>query len=244
MKTVLITGASRGIGRAAAILFASKGYNVAIGYHESGGAALDLAVQLNRERRCAECFRADIAFWEQAQSLVAAATDRFGVVDVLVNNAGVAWQGLFQSMSREKMDRVMAVNAMGAMYCAKAVLPQMISRKAGSIVNVSSIWGECGASCEVVYSASKAAVIGFTKALASEVGPSGIRVNCVAPGVVATEMTADLSRETMDGLADASALGRVGTAEDIAKAIFYLADDGCSPYVTGQVLGVNGGLYT
>lgn len=245
MRTVLITGGARGIGRATAELFAHRGYGVAISYNKSEKEALELVSRLNRERpHCAECYHADIACPEQIDALVATALDRFGGLDVLVNNAGVAWWGLFQEMDALQMDYLLRVNALGTMLCAKAVLPEMIGRKSGSIVNVSSIWGECGASCEVAYSASKAAVIGFTKALASELGPSGIRVNCVAPGVVRTAMTEGLSQETMDSLADASPLGRIGTTAEIARAIWYLADDEASPYVTGQVLGVNGGLRT
>lgn len=244
MRTVLVTGAARGIGRATAELFGANGYNVAIAYNKSENEALELAKELNAQYPHAACFHADIAYPEQVDALVATAMDRFGAIDVLVNNAGVAHWGLFQSMSELQMDYVMRVNVLGTMLCARAVLPQMIGRRSGSIVNVSSIWGECGASCEVVYSASKAAVIGFTQALAKEVGPSGVRVNCVAPGVIRTDMTASLSEETMRGLAEMSPLGRIGTPQEVARAIWYLADDEASSYVTGQVLGINGGLHT
>ena len=161
--------------------------------------------------------------------------------DLLVNNAGIAQQKLFTDVTEEEWDRIFAVNVKGLYTCCRAVVPHMVRRHAGSIINVSSIWGEVGASCEVPYSASKAAVIGFTKALAKELGPSGIRVNCVSPGVIATEMNAALDPETLDALREETPLGTIGTPEDAARAILWLAGED-SAFVTGQVLGVNGGF--
>ena len=175
------------------------------------------------------------------EAQVQAVVERWGQIDLLVNNAGIAQQRLFTEITEAEWDRMFAVNAKGLYACCRAVVPGMIRRHSGNIINVSSMWGQAGASCEVHYSAAKAAVIGFTKALAKELGPSGIRVNCVAPGVIATEMNAALDGETLDALREETPLGTIGTPEEAARAILWLAGDGAS-FVTGQVIGVNGGF--
>ncbi len=242
MKTALITGASGGIGSATARLFAKKGVNVVIHYNNSEARALALEKEINAARggrALAVC--ADVRDEAAVRRMFARAADAFLEVDVLVNNAGSAWQGLVTDMTAAQWDDIFAVNMRGAFLCAREALPPMVSRRQGCIVNVSSVWGIAGASCEVCYSAAKAALIGFTKALAKEAGPSGVRVNCVAPGLVMTDMTAGLSQDDIDAVSEESALERAGTPGDVARAIYYLASEGAG-FVTGQVLSPNGGL--
>jgi len=236
-QTVLITGASRGIGAAAARLFAAQGYRVAICCHTQMEKAEELAASLPD----AAAFTADVAKETDVVRMVDAVHSRFGEIHVLVNNAGIAMQKMFTDTTAADWNRIFDVNVTGIFYACRAVLPEMIRRKSGRIVNVSSMWGVTGASCEVAYSASKAAVIGLTKALAKEVGLSGITVNCVAPGVIDTEMNANLSAEDRAVLCDETPLARIGTAQEAAQAILFLASDRAS-FVTGQVLGVNGGI--
>lgn len=236
-QTVLITGASRGIGAAAARLFAAQGYRVAICCHTQMEKAEELAASLPD----AAAFTADVAKETDVVRMVDAVHSRFGEIHVLINNAGIAMQKMFTDTTAADWNRIFDVNVTGIFYACRAVLPEMIRRKSGRIVNVSSMWGVTGASCEVAYSASKAAVIGLTKALAKEVGLSGITVNCVAPGVIDTEMNANLSAEDRAVLCDETPLARIGTAQEAAQAILFLASDRAS-FVTGQVLGVNGGI--
>lgn len=231
MKRVLITGASRGIGAAAAREFAKRGDYVIINYSKSKEAAESLAAELG-----GEALYADVS----NSASVAAMFEAAGEVDILINNAGVASFSLFDETSDEEWNRVIGVNLSGAFYCTRAVLPQMICRKSGAIVNVSSMWGLVGASCEAPYSAAKAGLIGLTKALAKEVGPSGIRVNCVAPGAVDTDMNAGLDDAALAELCADTPLGRLGRPEEIAAAIVFLAKDG--GFITGQTLSPNGGL--
>lgn len=241
IRNVLITGGSRGIGAAAVRLFAAHGWNVAFTYHRSSAEAAALESTLNAGRPCCKAILADAADREAVRTAYEAAAERFGRIDALVNNAGVSSIQLFQDAAPEEMESIFAVNVFGTFYAVQAALPDMISRQEGVIVNVSSMWGIAGASCEVVYSAAKAAVIGFTKALSKEVGPSGIRVNCVAPGAVATDMLEALGEDTLAALAEEIPLGRIGAPEETAEAIYYLASDHSS-YLTGQVLSPNGGL--
>ncbi len=240
-KTVLITGAATGIGRETARRFAAEGYSVAVHYHKSEAAAKALIEELKARHASAVPIQADLRDSAAAEAMIEKACRAFGRIDILVNNAGMAQQKLFTDISSREWDEMFDVNVKSIYRCCQAVLPGMISRKSGSIVNVSSIWGVTGASCEVHYSAAKAAVIGFTRALAKELGPSNIRVNCVAPGVIDTAMNAHLDEATKAALKEETPLGVIGTPRDVAEAILYLASDKAA-FVTGQVLGVNGGM--
>lgn len=240
-KTVLITGASRGIGRAAAVAFAKAGYDVAVNYNKSDEAAAALCSELEGYSVRARCFKADVADKKAVADMAAEIEKTMGGVSVLVNNAGIAEQALFTDITEEMWDRMFAVNVKGAYNCTQAVMPRMIYEKCGRIINISSMWGISGASCEVHYSASKAALIGFTKALAKEVGLSGITVNCVAPGVIDTDMNGRLSPEIISELKEETPLNRIGAPQDVAEAILFLASEKAS-FITGQVLSVDGGF--
>ena len=238
MKTAIITGAARGIGAATAKLFAEKGFNVCVNYVRSEEKAQALA----RALPSAVAIKADVSIKEEARALIDTAVETFGGIDVLVNNAGIALpQKLVTDVSDEEFNEIFSTNIKGTHNAVSAALPYMISRKSGSIVNLASLWGVRGGSCEAVYTSSKAAVIGYTKALAAEVGPSGIRVNCVAPGVIKTDMLDALPSEVLPQLAEETPLRRLGRPEDIAAAVSYLASDDAS-FVTGQVLTVDGGF--
>ena len=242
MKTVLITGASRGIGRAAALKFAQMGYNVAVNCNKNVELAEQLCTELKSLGVKAGVYPCDVSQSDDVQKMIELVICDFGGIDVLVNNAGIALpQGLFTDFSAQDASRVFDTNVFGMMNCARAVIPHFVSKKAGKIVNVSSVWGICGASCEVIYSASKAAVIGFTKALSSELAPSGICVNCVAPGFIDTDMNAHLSTEEVREFEANVPLGRIGKAEEVAESIYFLASQG-SDYITGQVLSIDGGM--
>ena len=234
----VITGASGDIGQAIARAYAQKGYKVALCFHENKEAAEALAYEITRGGGMASAFSADLTSEQHVMLLEREVIERIGEPDVLVNNAGVASQMLFHDVSLEEYDRVMDTNVKSTFLTTRAFLPYMIRNKSGSIINISSMWGQVGGSCEVVYSASKAAIIGMTKALAKEVGPSGIRVNCIAPGVIETDMCANLDPETMEELAADTPVGRNGKPGDVAKAMEYIAE---ATFVTGQVIPVNGG---
>ena len=239
MKAVLVTGASGGIGRAAALELARRGWAVALQYRSHEAAALQTAAEIRNQGGTAQCYQADLTREDQVESLFAAAEGDFGFLEGLVNNAGTAWKGLFTDMTLGDWQGVLDADLTSVFLCCRRALPPMIRQKRGSIVNVSSMWGQVGASCEAAYSAAKAGVIGLTKALAKEEGPSGIRVNCLAPGVIATPMNGDLSPEDLDALREETPLERIGTPEETAQAIGFLLEH---PFVTGQVLGVNGGM--
>ena len=238
-KSVLITGGSRGIGAATVRKFISEGYDAAFFYQRSHEAAKAL-----QEETGATAIRCDVADRQQVKESVKAARTCLGIAafDTLVCNAGLSISGLFTDLSDEDWTRLLNVNLNGMIHVTREVLPQMISEKKGQVVLVSSMWGQTGASCEAGYSATKAAVIGLGKSLAKEMGPSGIRVNTVAPGVIDTDMNSCYGTETMAQLAEEVPLGRIGSAEEVAKAIYFLASEEAS-YITGQVLAVNGGFY-
>ena len=236
MKTALVTGGSRGIGRAIVELLAKKGWQVAFCYRENESAADEV-----RAATGAVAYRMNISDSKAVADMVSDLQKRFGHIDLLVNNVGVASQRLFTDITDEEWKNTFDVNVNGAFYATRAVLPDMIKRKSGNIIFVSSMWGVSGGSCEVHYSATKAALIGMTKALAKEVGPSDIRVNCVAPGVIETDMNAHLSADDMAALAEETPLCRIGKADEVAKAVEFLAEDG-SAFITGQVLSVDGGI--
>lgn len=241
MKTVLITGSARGIGAATAALFADSGYNVVINYNTSEAEALSLYEKLRAKGCNAITVRADVSKKNEAEFLFGEAKKTFGGVDVLVNNAGIAQQKLFTDITSQDYDRMFDCNVKSVFNCCQCALPYMIHNKSGRIINISSMWGIVGASCEVHYSASKAAVIGMTKALAREVAPSGITVNCIAPGVIDTPMNKGFDEETINALKEETPVGRIGTPEEIAKAVLFFANDS-SGFITGQVLGIDGGF--
>ena len=240
-KTALITGASRGIGAATARRLARAGYAVAVNYCSSEDRALALVEELRAEGHTAMAVRADVSDPDQVQAMVDNVLDKFCQLDILVCNAGRSWVGLLGDMTVAEWRELLSVNLDSVFYCCKAVLPHMIHRKKGKIITVSSMWGQVGASCEAAYSASKAGVIGLTKALAKELGPSGIAVNCVAPGVIDTEMNKNLTDEDLDALREETPLERIGKAEDVAESVLFLASEGAD-FITGQVLCPNGGL--
>ena len=240
-KIALVTGSSRGIGRAVAAELARQGWAVCINYRVREDCARSLLEQLTAEGCRAMMVRADVSQRDQVEAMVRRVEDTFGPVSLLVNNAGVAGQALFQDISEELWRRYFSVNVDGAFHTIQAVLPGMIHRKAGTIVNISSIWGLRGASCEVAYACTKAAIVGMTRSLALELAPSGIRVNAVAPGCIETDMVRVLSPETRAMLVEETPLGRLGTPEDIAHAVAFLAGDGAS-FITGQVLTCDGGF--
>ncbi|MGN0971169.1 MAG: elongation factor P 5-aminopentanone reductase [Aristaeellaceae bacterium] len=240
-RTVLITGGSRGIGAACVKAFARAGWSVVFLYRRAEEAAEALCTRLRGEGLDVSCRRCDVSDRDEVFRTVNELMRTYHRFDALVNNAGVAHIGLFTDMTEEAWDALFSVNVKGAFNVTQAVLPGMISQGSGAIVNVSSMWGEVGASCEVAYSAAKAALIGMTKALAKEVGPSGVRVNCVSPGVIDTDMNAELTQADLAALAEETPLGRIGRAEEVANAALYLCGEGAS-FITGQVLGVSGGL--
>ena len=239
-KTVIITGASKGIGAAMAILFARKGYNVVIGYNESYQLAKMLSSSLSSQGYNVVPIKVNVANKLETDILIKEAVYKFGSVDVLINNAGVAFNALITDTEEFDSDKIFDVDLKGVFNCCKSVTPVMVNQKSGKIINISSMWGQVGASCEVAYSAAKAGVIGLTKALAKELAPSGITVNCIAPGLIDTSMNTNISVEDLNAFVEDIPLGRMGTAEDIAETALFLASEGAD-YITGQVLGVNGG---
>ena len=241
MKTVLITGGSRGIGAAAARAFAQAGWKVAINYCRSAQAAQALAAELCAQGGQALAVPGDVADRAQVVQMVETVRKELGDPDLLINNAGISQQALFTDLTEEDWDRMFAVHVKGAFHCCQEVLPAMIRRRSGQIINISSMWGQVGGSCEVHYSAAKAALIGFTKALAKEVGPSQVRVNCVAPGVIATEMNGHLSPADLEALREETPLETIGTPEDVASLLIFLASDQAR-FITGQVIAPNGGI--
>ena len=241
MKYALITGASGGIGSATARAFAQAGYGVAIHAHRNRDKLHALAQELSALSVPVVEVVADLSDPQQAKAMVDTVLEKFCQLDILICCSGLSHVGLVSDIDQEQWRQLFGVNVDGTHYCCQAVLPRMIHRKEGCIITLSSMWGQVGASCEVAYSATKGAVIAYTKALAQEVGPSNIRVNCIAPGVIATEMNAHLSPEDMAALAEETPLGRIGTPEECAACALFLASDGAS-FVTGQVLAPNGGM--
>lgn len=230
MKHVLITGGSRGIGAAAVKAFAHQGCQVSFLYEKNHTAAQAVAAETGAAAICC-----DVADGEA----VARAIEGLPPVDILINNAGICHTGLISQITPDQWDRLFAVNVKGAYYCINAVLPAMLQKQAGCIINIASMWGQVGGSCEVAYSATKGAILAMTKALAQELGPSHIRVNAIAPGVILTDMCDNIDPEILDALQEETPAGRHGTPEDVAQAMCYLAEAG---FVTGQVLSVNGGF--
>ena len=242
MKGVaLVTGASGGIGRAIALQLARDGYAVAVHCYRNEAKAQAVCDEIRALGVDAGVYVCDITDAAAVSAMAEDINRTLGRISVLVNNAGIAQQKLFTDLTVEEWRYMMAVHVDGAFYACRAVLPDMIRRHDGTIVNISSMWGQTGGSCEVHYSTAKAALIGLTKALAKEVGPAGIRVNCVAPGVIQTEMLAAFTAEDLDALTDETPLCRLGTPEDVANAVSFLVSDGAA-FITGQVLAPNGGF--
>lgn len=235
-KTVLITGGSRGIGKAMVYKFSQAGYNVLLNFNKSEDISNQIANELNNVK----VYGADVSDRNKVINMVNYAIENFGKIDVLINNAGISSSGLFQDLPFDEWQRIMDVNLNGVFNCTQAVLPNMIERKYGKIINISSVWGITGASCEVAYSTSKAGVIGMTKALAKEVGPCNIQVNSIAPGIIMTDMVADYSMDELNAITDQIPLGKIGTSDDIANLALFLASDNAN-YITGQVISPNGG---
>ncbi len=263
-KTVIVTGASSGIGAECAKTLIQSGWNVAVCFNKNEKAAQELCENANKNLHCensvqsrknlndklgaeksstgeAVPFFVDVKSEESVQKLVQDVVKTFGGVSALVNNAGTASFNLLTHTTQKEWNSLFDVHVNGTFLCCKHVLPHMIYKKHGSIVNISSMWGQVGASCEVAYSAAKAAVIGMTKALAKEVGPSGVNVNCIAPGLIATPMTSHLTAEDTNALIEETPLGRIGTAQDVADAVEFLLSKKAA-FITGQVIGVNGGF--
>ncbi len=240
-KTALITGAAGGIGQAICEAFAKEGYNLAIHYSSSKKKAEELCESLKVKYNIeAVAFKADFTKEEDVKYLTAKVISVFKKVDVLVNNSGIAYQTLFQLADEKKIKEVLDINLMSALSLTKEILPFMIKEKWGRIINISSMWGISGASCEVHYSAAKSGLIGFTKALAKEVGPSGITVNCVTPGFIDTKMNGNLDEEAVKEIIDCTPMGRAGTGEDVAELVRFLAGEKAE-FITGQVISVDGG---
>lgn len=235
MAVALVTGGSRGIGEAICRRLADEGYIVAVNYKNSAEKAEALAAEIG-----GRAYRADVSQYDEVCAMFDSVERELGPVEVLVNNAAISVVGVFQDCTDEEWEKIFGVNVKGVFNCCKCALSNMLNKQHGSIVNISSIWGVTGGSCECHYSAAKAAVIGYTKSMAKELGPSGIRVNCVAPGAVKTDMNAHLSKEDWDGIIEETPVGRIGAPEDIAEAVAFLAGEKAS-YITGAVLNVNGG---
>lgn len=239
MSSVLVTGASGGIGRAVALYLAEKGYAVALHYNTDEKAAKETAEAIRALGGRAAVFQADLTKEDEVNALFDHAEETLGFMENVVHCAGVSWRGLLTDMTLSDWNRVLDANLTAAFLTCKRALIPMIRGHRGAIVNISSMWGQVGASCEAAYSAAKAGVIGLTKALAKEEGPSGIRVNCIAPGVIDTPMNASLTEADMEALKDETPLGRIGTAKDVARSVHMLLEN---DFITGQVLGVNGGF--
>ena len=242
MNTALITGGSRGIGRATALEFAKNGYAVAINYVKSEKSAKELALNIMRKFSVPACaYRADVKNRNEVEEMTEKIQSDLGTITVLVNNAGISTQRDFRSIDENQWKTMLSTHLDGAFNCTQCVIPRMIERQYGKIINIGSMWGIVGGSCEVHYSTAKAGLIGFTKALAKELAPSGITVNCVCPGVIETDMTKIFDEETLKDLKDKTLLKRLGTPKDIAKSASFLASKEAD-YITGQILNVSGGF--
>ncbi|MBO5449107.1 MAG: 3-oxoacyl-ACP reductase FabG [Ruminococcus sp.] len=238
-KTALVTGGSGGIGSEICVKLAADGWNTAVCYNSSRGSAEETVKRISEFGGCAKSFHCDISSNNSIKRCVSQVKEEYGDISLLVNNGGIADIDLFTHITDERMCELINVNLLGAMRLSREVLPSMIYCHSGAIINISSVWGECGASCEVAYSAAKAGIIGFTKALAREVAPSGIRVNCVSCGLIDTKMNSELSAEELNAVIEDIPAGRMGTPSDAAEAVRFLASEN-SAYIQGQVLRVDG----
>ena len=238
-KTALVTGGSGGIGSEVCRVLAEDGWQVAVCYKSGRATAEALVTELKGQGLCAEAFHCDIGDRESIERCISEVRDSFGMVTLLVNNAGTADIELFTDMTDEKLCEMLEINLLGAMRMSRGVLPEMIREHSGNIINITSVWGEKGASCEVAYSAAKAGLIGFTKALAREVAISGVRVNCVSCGMIDTKMNGELTEEDVRAIVDDIPAGRIGLPRDVANAVRFLSSEGAD-YIHGQVVRVDG----
>ena len=239
-KTVIVTGASRGIGAEIVKLLAKENYNIVLNYNKSEDKAKEIKENLLKENKAIEIFKADVSKREEVKKLVKFTLEKFKTIDVLINNAGIASEKLFTEITDEEWTTMLNTNLNSVFYCSQEVLKEMINKKQGCIINISSIWGITGGSCEVAYSTTKAGINGLTKALAKEVGPSNIRVNALAPGIIETEMNSYLSDQEKNEIKEEIPLNRIGKPSDIAKCVKWLIEDN---YTTGQIISINGGWY-
>ncbi len=238
-KTVLVTGASRGIGKAIAVKFAKKNYNVVINCIRSEERLMQTKKEIESYQVPCLAFMGDMGDMGQCQELFARIKKQFGTVDVLVNNAGISYIGLLQDMTSDDWDKVIRTNLTSVFNCSKLAIPDMVAQQCGKIINISSVWGNAGASCEVAYSATKGGINAFTKALAKELAPSGIQVNAVACGAIDTEMNQFLEEDELISLVEEIPTGRLGRAEEVADLVYHLGYK--NAYLTGQVIGLDGG---
>lgn len=239
-NVVFVTGGSGGIGSEICREFAKSGYPVAIGYNASKSSADKISAEINQSNGIAISVHCDVSDFDSIQSAFVTIKENIGSVEILVNSAGISDIGLFSDLSPIKISKIININLIGAMLCSKTALPDMINKKHGRIINITSVWGETGASCETVYSASKAGMIGFTKALAKEVAPSGVNVNAVSPGLIDTEMNNELSDDEITKIIRDIPAGRIGKPADVAKAVRFLASENAD-YICGQILRIDGG---
>lgn len=240
-KVAVVTGSSRGIGRSIALEIAKAGASVVINYTSNEKEAIKTLEEIRKIGRAAIIVKADVSVYEQAKMLINSAIEHFGKIDILINNAGVSYIGLFMDMNEKQWEKIINVNLNGVINCSHNVIPHMVRKKAGCIVNVSSMWGNVGASCEVIYSASKGAVNLFTKALAKEMAPSNIRVNAVAPGVIDTEMNSFLNKEEREALEEEIPIGKFGKGEDVGRTVVFLCSE-AAKYITAQIITIDGGM--
>lgn len=239
-KTVLVTGGSRGIGRNIVESLAKDGFNVILNYYKSEKEALEIKENLQKEKIYIEIFKADVSKQEEIKRLVNFATEKYGKIDVLINNAGISQIKMFQDISITDWENMINTNLTSCFFTIQEVLPGMIARKEGCIINISSIWAKTGAACEVHYSVSKAGIDAMTKSLAKELGPSNIRVNSIAPGIIDTDMNKNLTKEDLENLKDEIPLGKIGKPADISRCVKWLIED---EYTTGQIISIDGGWY-
>ena len=240
-KIALVTGATRGIGKAIAIELIKEGATVILNYSKDDLSAEETLKEIEALGGYAKLYKGDISNYEVCKNMMDFVITTFGKIDILINNAAVSFRGLFMDFSERNINNIFGINVLGAMYLSKEAIPHMLSKCSGNIINISSIWGEVGASCEVLYSSTKGAINLFTKSLAKELAPMGIRVNAIAPGVIDTEMNSFLSTEERKELEEEIPFGRFGSPEEIAKMIIFLCSDKCQ-YLTGQVIKIDGGM--
>ena len=239
-KVIIVTGGSRGIGKEIVTSLANEGFCVILNYNKSEKEAIKIKEKLIKNRKKIEIFKADVSKQEDVKKLVEFTIKKYGKIDVLINNAGISQIKMFQDITIEDWNNMINTNLNSCFYTIRQVLPSMIERKEGRIINISSIWGQTGASCEVHYAVSKAGIDAMTKSLAKELGPSNIKVNSIAPGIIETEMNKNLSKKEIDNLKDEIPLGKIGKPSDISRCIKWLIYD---EYTTGQIISVNGGWY-